>query len=115
MSAAAQSSLVVETLEIAGDDAGSFTVDGTLKVAGVWILNCEAAKRSDRVVGTGTLDLTETVLSPDYADDAEGPHLIAEGVSIVGHEQTVVPGKYLLEFADGSLYIKRPGFTVFIR
>ena len=112
---AAQSSLVVETLDIAGDDAGSFTVDGTLKVAGDWIISCGSARRSDRVVGAGTLDLTEAILAPDYAQDAAGPHLIAEGVGIVGREQMAVSGKYLLEFADGRLYIKRQGFAVFVR
>ncbi len=106
---------VEEALDIAGDAAGTFTVDGTLKVTGDWLLSCESAKRSDRIVGTGTLDLTETNLEPRYAKNAAGPHLMAEGVSIVGHDQMTVSKRYLIEFVDGRLYIKRPGFTLFVK
>ena len=106
---------VEESLDIAGEAAGTFTVDGVLEVTGDWILSCGSAKRSDRIVGVGTLDVSGATLEPRYANNAAGPHLMAEGVEIVGASQMTVSRRYIVELVDGKLYIKRPGLIVFVK
>lgn len=113
---AAQSEFDVEQeLDIAGNEVGSFTVNGVLKVKGDWILNCGAAGASDRIVGTGTLDLSEASLVPRFADNATGPYLVAEGLTLVGYRDMVLPPKYQVEVVGSKLYFKRIGLIVYVR
>ncbi len=113
---AAQSELEVEQeLDIAGNAFGAFTVDGILRVKGDWILSCGAAGASDRIVGTGTLDLSEANLVPRFAGDAAGPYLVAEGMTLVGYQDMVLPPKYQLEVVGNKLYFKRIGLIIFVR
>ena len=113
---AAQSEFEVEQeLDIAGNEVGSFTVNGVLKVKGDWILNCGAAGASDRIVGTGTLDLSEASLVPRFADNATGPYLVAEGLTLVGYRDMVLPPKYQVEVVGSKLYFKRIGLIVYVR
>jgi len=106
---------VGQTLDIAGEGMGELTVNGTLKVLGDWCLDAGRAKACDRVVGTGTLDLSEANLAVRYADDANGPHLIAQGVTVVGHESMTVPGSCYLEQVDDKLYLKRIALVIYVR
>ena len=110
----APSSLTVGTLDIAGDGFGTFTVDGYLKVAGDWLFGAGAGS-VDRIVGAGTLDLSEANLEPSFTQDAFGSNLMASGVAVSGYEQMTLPDGMDIKYKSGNLRLISSGFMILIK
>ena len=112
---AESSALVVDTLDIAGSGIGAFTVDGSLKVVGDWLFDCGANGTSDRIVGAGTLDLSDANLVPRFTADVSGPWLMATGVTVSDYDQMEVPGSSRVKYTGGNLRLLRPGFIIYVK
>ena len=113
---AASSVLVADTLDIAGNGIGTITVDGSLKVVGDWLFDCGANGMSDRIVGTGTLDLSKANLVPRLTADAYGSWLMAAtGVTVYDYDQMAVPRILRIRYTDGNLHLIRPGFAIIVK
>jgi hypothetical protein len=115
---AAQSALVVEeALDIAGAETGTLTVFGDLTVSRHWLWDGVSGRASDRIAGTGTLDLTRATFVPRFTGGATGVFQMADGVTITGYDQMTLPssGNFTIRYTAGRLTLVRPGFAIRIR
>ena len=114
---AASALTVEEALDIAGTDTGTFTVNGDLTLAGDWLWNGGPGSASDRIAGTGTLDLAGATFVPRFANGATGVLQMADGVTITGYDQMALPSshKFKIKYTNGRLNLVRRGLIIYVK
>ena len=108
--------LTVETLDIAGDGIGTLTVNGSLVVRN-WLLDAEAGTLCDKIVGVGTLDVSNLELSVRDPGKLTGACTLAEVGLIIGTPPNRVEGlKEWRLVSDGRrLRLSRRGMMLVVR
>ena len=115
---AENSKLVVkETLDIAGTETGTLTVCGDLTVIGEWLWDGGPGSASDRIAGTGTLDLAGATFVPRFADGAGLSLQMAFGKEITGYDEMTLPSpcNFKIRYSGDWLKLIRPGFIIRIK
>ncbi len=106
---------VVDTLDIAGEDIGSMTFNGTLAVKGTWLLDVDDAD-CDLLTGTGTLDLSQATIVVRDVTKLRECQLLATVGEVKGYKQAAVGVKgYRLVYNNNRLTLASKGLCIFIR
>ncbi len=106
---------VVDTLDVAGEEVGTMTLNGTLAVKGTWLLDRDDTG-CDLLTGSGTLDLSQTTIIVRDVTKLRECQLLATVGEVTGYKQATVSVKgYKLFYNNNRLTLARQGLCVFIR
>ena len=107
--------LTIETLDIAADEIGTLTADVPLVVKN-WVVDLESDADSDRLVGTGTLDVSGLVVSVRDPSKLKGSYTLANVGSISGRPKLAEGLEGVRLMVHGSrLVLLSEGLMIFIR
>ena len=112
---AGEGTLTVETLDVAGDEIGTLTANGSLVVKN-WLLDVESGAVCDKIEGAGTLDVSNLLLSVRDPGKLMGVYKLAEVGSIAGTPKRVEGLKGWHLVSDGQrMVLSREGMMIFVR
>ena len=106
---------VAETLSIGGDAAATLGLDGRLAVAGAWLIAGNGVDGTDRIVGAGTLDLSNAVIALAGGVNVPGELELARVGEVIGWETARVPRGKTLKCEKGVLTLVTPNLVIFVR
>ncbi len=110
-----EGTITVETLDVAGGEIGTLTVNGSLVVKN-WLLDVESGAVCDKIEGVGTLDVSNLELSVRDPGKLMGAYKLAEVGSITGTPKRVKGLKGWHLVSDGQrLVLSREGLMIFVR
>ncbi len=107
--------LTIETLDIAADEIGTLTANVPLAVKN-WVVDVEPEAGSDRLVGTGVLDVSGLVVSVRDPNKLRGTYVLANVGAISGRPKLAEGLKNVRLMIHGSrLVLSNEGLMLFIR